>query len=319
MSKIAVVLMNLGGPKDPYAIEPFLFNLFSDPDIFKIPIGQKIIAKIIAKLRAPKVAVAYGQIGGASPIIEWTEKQREKLERLLNAKIGDVKVFTAFRYSPPFTETVTERLTNNSYEKIILLPLYPHYSYSTTGSSFNEWKRNFKGDNSLLFFIENFYLNDKYIKAVSQRIREGLNEFKTIEKRNVVLLFSAHGTPVSMVKAGDPYSYQIKESVDIIMNNFPNNEYSLCYQSKVGPVKWLGPSIKEMLTELANKGKKYLLVIPISFVSDHFETLYELNIFYRRFSESIGIKQFRVTRGLNDLDLLIEALAEEVIKKLEAE
>ncbi len=319
MSKIAVVLMNLGGPANSKSIEPFLFNLFSDPDIFNIPFGQKFLARLIAKFRAPKVAKDYALIGNDSPINKWTEEQRKKLEEKLSENYDGVKVLTAFRYSPPFTKEAALEIARNNYSKTVLLPLYPHYSYSTTRSSFNEWERVFKGDVSKVSFVKSFHLNEKYIAALVQRVQEELEQFKDVHKEEITLLFSAHGTPVSMQKAGDPYSEQIKETVNAVKRFFPKNRSVICYQSKVGPVKWLKPSIKDVLEECANTGQKHLLVIPISFVSDHFETLFELNIFYRRFSEEIGIKQFRVTKGLNDSPLLIEALYEEVVKKLEAE
>jgi len=318
MLRIAVVLMNLGGPADLNSIEPFLINLFSDKDIFHIPFGQKYFAKIIAKLRTPKVAEHYKLIGGSSPIKKWTEKQRKMLEKNLISRGINARVFSALRYSPPFTKDVVAEIARNNYGKIILLPLYPHYSYSTTRSSFNQWQRIYKGNNSRLIFIESYHLNEKYIEAVLEKIKAGLNNFSLAERKNVVLVFSAHGTPISMQKAGDPYSKQIKATVEKIIKKLPDLEYEICYQSKVGPLKWLTPNIKETIDALVKKGRKQMLVIPISFVSDHFETLYELNIFYKQYALKIGAEQFRVTEGLNDSKLLIDALADEVIKKLEA-
>lgn len=307
----AVILMNLGGPDSLEAIEPFLFNLFSDPDIFKIPIGQKLFAKLISRSRASKVAEEYKLIGGKSPINEWTEIQRRMLETKLNENNIDAKVFVAMRYWKPLTEETISLIEQSNFEKILLVPLYPHYSITTIGSSFNEWRRKYKGDVKKLIYINEYYLNEKYLSAVNQRINEGLQQFPISEQSNVQFVFSAHGTPVSLVKKGDPYSRQIKETMEAIMKlrNY-SHEYHLCFQSKVGPQKWLEPATDQMIEKLAAEGNKNLLIIPISFVSDHVETLYELDIEYRQVAEKAGIKNYVVMKGLNDSNLFIDALYE---------
>lgn len=313
--KIAVVLMNLGGPDSLDAVQPFLENLFSDPDIFKIPIVQKPLAKLIAKKRAPKVIEEYKLIGGKSPIGYWTEIQRKKLEEKLNDSGKSFEVFVAMRYWKPFTKDVAEQILKTDYEKIFLLPLYPQYSISTTGSSVNEWKRHFRKENANVVLIENYYKNEKYIDAVIERINQALDKF--IDKSKVYLLFSAHGIPVSYVKKGDPYQKQIEETVELVINRGRfTNLYSLAYQSKVGPMKWLEPSTEKEIKRLIHLGYKNLLVIPIAFVSDHIETLYELDIEYRKVAEENGIENYIVSTGLNDSDLFIEALKEEIWKRL---
>ncbi len=309
MSKTAVVLLNLGGPDSLEAVEPFLYNLFCDPDIFKIPIGQKLFAKLISNRRASKVIEEYKLIGGKSPINEWTEIQRNKLEIELRKINSNTDVLIAMRYWKPLTQTIIEKIESVNYDKIILLPLYPHYSITTTGSSFNEWKRHYNGEEKKLVFINSYYNHPGYLSAINQRIDEALLSFSEIFRSEVQLVFSAHGTPVSLVKKGDPYSNQIKQTVEAVMKqrNY-SHSYHLCYQSKVGPMKWLEPSTDTMIEELANKGNKHLLIIPISFVSDHIETLFELDIEYRHVADECGIEHYIVMKGLNDSQLYIDAL-----------
>ena len=313
MSKYAVILFNLGGPDSLSAIEPFLYNLFRDPDIFKIPFGQKLFAKVISKRRAPKVMEEYELIGGSSPINKWTEKQRKLLEEKLNTNESGNKfeVVTAMRYWKPLTDEAAENIANEEYDKIILLPLYPHYSITTTGSSFNEWERVYKKDGGNIIRVKEYFDHPKYIEASNERIDKTLKKFPEEVRDEVQLVFSAHGTPVSLVKKGDPYSLQIKKTVDEVMNqrNF-SHEHHLCYQSKVGPVTWLTPATDTMIKELSGKGKKHLLIIPISFVSDHVETLFELDIEYRHVADEANIKNYIVMEGLNDSEIFIDALSD---------
>lgn len=315
--KTAVVLLNLGGPDSLDAIEPFLFNLFSDPDIFKIPIGQKFFAKTISKLRAPKVSEEYKLIGGKSPINEWTELQRKMLEEKLKEIDESISVFVAMRYWKPLTSEVTAKIKEGYFNKIILLPLYPHYSISTTGSSFNEWDRHFTKKDEKIIKIESYHTNQLYIDALNERIDQTLTKFPPEVQSEVQLVFSAHGTPVSMVKKGDPYSHHILETVNKVMESRNHShEHHLCYQSKVGPVKWLTPATDEMIEELSAKEKKHLLIIPISFVSDHVETSFELDIEYRHVADENNIENYIVMEGLNDSELFINALVEETKKVL---
>jgi ferrochelatase len=317
LKKNALVLLNLGGPDSLEAIEPFLFNLFCDPDIFKIPIGQKLFAKIISKRRAPKVAHQYEQIGGSSPINSWTEIQRLMLEESLKDLEDEFDVFTAMRYWNPITKDVVSKIENENYDKIVLLPLYPHYSITTTGSSFNEWKRCYKGDDSKMVYVNNYFDNENYIKALNEKIDQGLQKFPENLRDHVQLVFSAHGTPISLVKKGDPYSHQIKRTMELVMKARSNShDYHLCFQSKVGPVKWLEPSTNKMIEDLAKKGEKNLLIIPIAFVSDHVETLFELDIEYRHVADKNNIENYIVMEGLNDSKSFIAALKEETLKAL---
>jgi len=311
VQKVAVVLFNLGGPDSIEAIEPFLYNLFRDPDIFNLPFGQKLFAKLISSIRAPKVAEEYKLIGGKSPINEWTEKQRSMLEDSLRNNYESIDVYTAMRYWNPLTKEVVANVENKNYDKIILLPLYPHYSITTTCSSFNEWDRHYKGDKSKLIFINDYYLHQKYLEAINQRIDETILRFPEKNRNEIQIVFSAHGTPISLVKKGDPYSQHIKQTVEAVMKlRKYSHDHHLCFQSKVGPMKWLEPATNRMIEELASQNKKHLLIVPISFVSDHVETLFELDIEYRHVAEKAGIENYIVMKGLNDSQLFIEALSD---------
>ena len=315
--KIAVILLNLGGPESLETIEPFLFNLFRDPDIFNIPFGQRLFAKIISKLRTPKVTKQYKLIGGSSPINELTEKQRLALGNRFSEHTDSIDVYTAMRYWKPLTVDVVKIVEEKKYDKIILLPLYPHYSIVTVGSSINEFFRFYKGDKNKVEVIESYHLNQNYLQAISIRIDETLNKFPEEIRDEVFILFSAHGTPQTIIDKGDPYKEQIEASVIGLMKLRGNSHrYGLSFQSKVGPVKWIQPSTENYIKELSTKGIKYLLVVPISFVSDHLETLYELGIEYRDVAVMSGIKKYEVITGLNDSPVFIDALKNLVLEKL---
>ena len=316
--KTAVVILNLGGPDSLEAIEPFLFNLFSDRDIFKLPFGQKLFAKIISTRRAPKVSEEYKLIGGKSPINKWTEIQRKMLEEKLQKYESNISVFTAMRYWNPITKDVADKIKSLNFDRIVLLPLYPHYSISTTGSSFNEWDRCFIPRNENVLKINNYQTNPSYISALNQRIDQTILRFPEEIRSDVQLVFSAHGTPISMVKNGDPYSHQIKDTMDKVMQERKySHPHHLCFQSKVGPVKWLTPATDTMIEDLSKQGKKHLLIIPISFVSDHVETSFELDIEYRHVADENNIENYIVMEGLNDSELFINALYEETLNILE--
>lgn len=315
MNKYAVVLFNLGGPDSLESVQPFLENLFNDPDIFKLPF-QKTLARYISKKRAPKVQEEYKLIGGKSPIGYWTELQRKMLENKLREEKFNVDVITAMRYWHPLTSEAVNKTEQGNYDKIFLLPLYPHFSISTTGSSFNEWKRLYNGDSNKLVYINSYFNDTDYIQAVNQRIDESLLRLPEEIRNNVLLVFSAHGTPQSYIKKGDPYLCEIMTCVDEIMKlRNHSHEHHLCFQSKVGPQKWLEPATDDMIKELADKEKKHLLIIPISFVSDHIETSFELDIEYRHVADEAGIETYIVMEGLNDSEKFIDALSNIVKRK----
>jgi ferrochelatase len=215
------------------------------------------------------------------------------------------------RYWKPLTSETAALVEKRNYDSIIMLPLYPHFSVSTTGSSFNEWKRIYKGPSSGIIYINSYYDHPLYIQAINERIDESLLRFPEEVRKDVQLVFSAHGTPVSYVRKGDPYSVHIKKTIDLVMKdrNF-SHPHHLCFQSKVGPAKWLEPATDKMIEELSKENKRNLLIIPISFVSDHVETSYELDIEYRHVADANGIKNYIVMKGLNDSSKFIEALYE---------
>ncbi|VAX17897.1 Ferrochelatase, protoheme ferro-lyase, partial [hydrothermal vent metagenome] len=280
----------------------------------------KIFAKIISKRRTPKVIEQYKRIGGRSPINVHTEKQRNLLEESLRSSNINADVLIAMRYWKPLTAETVNFTEQNNYDKIILLPLYPHFSSVTTGSSLNEWRRHYKNDKSKVIEINNFHDHPKYINAINKRIDEALEEFPENQRDKVELLFSAHSVPQSLIDRGDPYQAQVLESIRLIMELRNNSEnHHISFQSKVGPVKWLKPSTEEKIKELGNSGVTNLLVIPISFVSDHIETLYELDIKYRNIAEHSGIVNYKVTTGLNDSSEFISQLHDLVVRELNNE
>ncbi len=308
--KIGVVLLNMGGPDSLKAIQPFLYNLFSDHDIIQIPKPiQKPVAWIISKTRAKKTEEYYQAMGGKSPQKEQTEEQAKAVQE----KLGEnYKVVVAMRYWHPFTEEALETLKDENIGKIILLPLYPQFSRTTTGSSFNEFYRQFEKFKKKGFFkdvdvieIKSYHNHPTYIKAMVDNIKQNLPDYK-----EYYFLFSAHSLPEKIVKEGDPYQKQIEETVKLIKEYFPDIKYSLAYQSKVGPVKWLEPMTDEMIIELAKKGIKKLAVIPVAFVSEHSETLYELDIQYGKLAKEHGITEYKRIPTLQTHPEFINALTE---------
>jgi ferrochelatase len=309
--RIGVVLFQLGGPDTLEAIEPFLFNLFCDPDIIDFPfarIGRRPLAKLISSTRARKVQHHYATIGGGSPIRRFTEQQARALQRKLGGYGLDARCFVAMRYWHPFTAQAIEQLRAAQCDEVVLLPLYPHYSSTTTGSSLNEWRRQFR-EALPVHCVEPFYHHELYLQALGEKIDEALARFADPERPEIV--FSAHSVPVAVIEKGDPYQRQIEETVELLMQRggWPNH-YRLCYQSKVGASKWLQPSLHTTLRELAGKKHREVCIVPISFVSDHVETLGEIDHEAREEAAKLGIKRFEMTSGLNDSPMFIAALAD---------
>ncbi|HEX5316383.1 MAG TPA: ferrochelatase [Candidatus Kapabacteria bacterium] len=318
---IAIVLLQFGGPDSLDAVEPFLFNLFSDPDIFNLPFGQRFFAKQISSRRAPITSEKYKEIGGKSPIVERTEEQVRELQKYFHERYPELNasVRLAARYWKPLTAEIMESLLREDIHDVILLPLYPQYSVANAGSSFNEWDREAKRISAQFNErrVREYYKHPKYIAAINARIDESLAAFERPDK--VFLLFSAHGTPIDMVERGDPYAAQIRETMELVMSTRGyDKHYTLSFQSKVGPKKWLTPSTHDILATLGKLGITDMLVIPIAFVSDHIETLHELNIEERVTAEGAGIKHYRVMKGLNDHPLFIECLADVALTEIHA-
>jgi ferrochelatase len=311
--RVGVVLFQLGGPDSLAAVEPFLYNLFCDPDIIDFPfsrIGRRPLAKLISSTRAKKAARHYMAIGGGSPIRRFTEQQASALEAQLISDGLDARCVVAMRYWHPFTADAIASLQATEVDQIVLFPLYPQYSKTTTGSSLNEWRRLWRGDLPT-FCVDNFYRNPLYIRAVVEKVNEALASFP--DSGAAELVFSAHSVPVSVIEKGDPYQEQIEETTALVMQQGGwSNSQRLCYQSKVGASRWLQPSLRTTLRGLAAEGRRDVCVIPISFVSDHVETLGEIDHCAREEARCLGIERFVMTQGLNTSPTFIRALAASV-------
>ena len=291
--KKAVILFNLGGPDNLDAVEPFLFNLFNDPAIISLPTFLRYpLAKFISKRRTPVAKAIYAEMGGKSPILEETQLQADTIEKNLQNEEDTYKCFIVMRcWNPRASETITKVKEFNP-DQIILLPLYPQYSNATSGSSINEWldvckKEKLKTETKIICCYpteKDFILS--YASLISKKIDlKRLNE--------TTLIFSAHGLPENKIKQGDPYQWQVEQSVRELVKklSIPKLNYILSYQSRVGPLKWIGPSTEKVITDEAKK-QKIIVVVPVAFVSEHSETLVELDIEYRKLAEENGSKEY---------------------------
>jgi len=318
-----VVLLQFGGPDSLESVRPFLFNLFMDGDIIKFPGGrltQRLFAWGISTRRYKHLQEKYSEIGGKSPIVEKTFEQQQALQKMLDEKYGagEVHVELAMRYWNPLTDVAIKNLQQKGISDIVLLPLYAQYSIANAGSSFNEWDRSKKrlhtSFNERRIF--QYFDHPSYIKGFQERISQALEKFS--DTSDVYILFSAHGTPIYFVEQGDPYAPQIKQTVELVMDGFRDKfPYSISYQSKVGPRKWLEPDTESTIEKLGEGGLKKLLVVPIAFVSDHIETVHELDIEAREEAEEAGIEEFIVSEGLNNSPYFIDTLLDIAGKELE--
>ena len=304
--KIGVILLNLGGPQRLQDVRPFLYNLFSDRQIIRLGPAwlQKPLAYLIARRRAPKSMANYRRIGGGSPILERTVEQAHALEQVLT-DAGVVLVRPCMRYWHPRAEQVLKAMQTAQIDQLIALPLYPHYSRATTGSSLADLeatKAKLACDIPLRA-IQSWATQPHYIRCLASRIEEGLRQFGG---QPAHILYSAHSLPVSFIESGDPYVRDLQQTIDAV-EKLTGKQGTLCYQSRSGPVAWLGPSTPEIIAEIAKQGGKNILVVPLSFVSDHVETLYEIDIEYRGLAEELGLC-FQTTRALNADPLFIKAL-----------
>ncbi|MDP2157814.1 MAG: ferrochelatase [Nitrospirota bacterium] len=323
---IGVLLLNLGGPDSLSAVQPFLYNLFSDREIIRLGPAflQKPLAWLISSLRSAKTRAAYARIGGKSPIREITSAQAGALEKQLNSSTFGVqgstfKVFVGMRYWQPFVGDTVRRMYEEGIRKVIVLTLYPHYSVATTGSSLSNLKNILAAYPEIsIRSIESWYDHPLYIDALVESISRGLASFlSNIEpgtlniERDIHLLFSAHSLPRKFVDEGDPYVDQIMATVKAVTARF-SNPWKVSYQSKSGPVAWLEPSTEQMLGEMAAPGAKRLLVVPVSFVSDHIETLYEIDMLYKDMAAGLGMRLERA-ESLNLSPIFISALKDIVV------
>ena len=321
--KVGIVLFQLGGPDSLEAVEPFLLNLFLDPDIIPLgPLGllRRPIAKLISSRRSIPVAGKYAEIGRRSPIRLLTERQRTRLVAAVSQYIDPVAV-TAMRYWHPLTSEAVATLSKaGGLDEIVLLPLYPHFSYATTLSSLKEWRRVYGPPDGKPKerTVGQFYNHPLYIQAVVQRIGSVLRQFA--DSSRIHLVFSAHGLPMSLVEKGDPYPQQIETTVRLVCEEggkqYPGwpRTHLLCYQSRVGPAKWLQPPLTGTIERLGHEGVKEMLVVPISFVTEHIETLHEINIEARAEAKKVGVETFRMMPAVGDSPLFIAALKDLVLR-----
>ena len=321
--KVGIVLFQLGGPDSLEAVQPFLLNLFLDPDIIPMgPLGflRRPLAKLISSRRSVPVRGKYAEIGGRSPIGTLTERQRVSLVEALADDIDPVAV-VAMRYWHPLTAEAVETLRKaGPLDEIVLLPLYPHFSYATTLSSLKEWRRVYGEPQAgpPERTVSQFYDHPLYVQAVVQRIGSVLRQFA--DSSRIHLIFSAHGLPMSLVEKGDPYPNQIEATVHLVSEEgrkqFPGwpKTHLLCYQSRVGPSKWLEPPLTGTIERLGTEGVKEMLVVPISFVTEHIETLHEINMEAREEAQKFGVEVFRMMPAVGDSPLFIAALRDLVLR-----
>lgn len=343
-NRSAVVLLNLGGPDSLDAVRPFLFNLFADPDIFKLPLArltQKPFAALVSRRRAPEAAKGYAAIGGKSPLLENTLAQAQALQRALaavettqaplavdaagagavraSASNARADVYVCMRYWHPMAAQVVAELKRKEYPHVVLLPLYPQYSRTTTGSSYNDfmracWAQDYRPRVDL---VREWYDEPAYQQGIAETLRSELAQLPDPRPEKTELLLSAHGLPRKVVDAGDPYEQQIEATAQSVRARLGWPHVTLCYQSRVGPLEWLRPYTDDVIREKGRAGAKQMLVYPIAFVSDHVETLYELGITYAELARECGIAHYRVVPALNAHPRLIEALRLRVRRTLQ--
>lgn len=313
--KLAVVLFNLGGPESQADVKGFLYNLFSDPYIIGLPWGLRhLLAFVISTSRTQSAQANYAKMGGGSPIVLETEAQRAALEALLQAD-GELetRVFVGMRYWHPFIEDTAQKVQEFAPDHIVLLPLYPQFSSTTTLTAIERFKATYKGtgkQSTVCCYAQ----NPQFIAAQVDIIKSKLKELGDQGR----ILFSAHGLPEKIVQAGDPYQKQVEACVAKIMVDIGNYDHQVCYQSRVGPLKWIGPATDEAIKKAAEE-QKNVLVVPIAFVSEHIETLVELDEEYAHLAKEVGIKTYHRAPTVRIHPKFIEALKDEVIKAIHSE
>ncbi len=308
---VALILLNMGGPDSLAAVEPFLFNLFADRELIQLPAGrllQKPFARLISHFRAKKVVENYRQIGGRSPLLEWTEKQAVGIAERLGERY---RPYVIMRYWQPRAEQVLADIKAAGIQTAVVVSLYPHYTGATTGSSVNDFKKAAAAVHPELEYrlIEEWYDWPGYLDALANRVNEGLDAFHDLLRDEVQILFSAHALPQKFIDRGDPYQQHVEATVEQVMERVGYYDWSIAYQSRSGPVKWMEPGTEETIGQLAAAGHRALLMVPVSFVSDHIETLQEIDIEYRELAVRQGIVNFQRAPSLNDQADFLDAMA----------
>ncbi len=314
MSKTAIVLFNLGGPDSPDAVQPFLFNLFNDPAIIGVPNPMRwLLAKFISGRRAPVAREIYDNIGGRSPLLELTEAQAAALGSALETGgVAEVGVFIAMRYWHPMADETAKAVRAFGPDRVVLLPLYPQYSTTTTGSSVKDWRRaaSAAGIAAPTSVVCCYPTQPSFIAAQAQSIVATLSDLPANGPKPRVL-FSAHGLPKKVIAKGDPYQWQVEQTAAAVVEAMavPDLDWVVCYQSRVGPLEWIGPSTEEEI-ERGGKDGVALVVVPIAFVSEHSETLVELDIEYRHLADEKGVPAYYRVPALGTREAFIDALAD---------
>lgn len=313
----ALILMNLGGPDSISAIRPFLVNLFSDRQIIKLP-AQPLLARLIARWRSKKVAARYEMIGGGSPIVRLTREQAEETAATLAEAGYDCRAYVGMNYWHPFIKDAVADAVAAGYRQIIGLSLFPHYSRATSGACGRDFMKAVESISEPLSVrvIDSWYDHPLYIKALEETVEAGLEAFNEEERRNLKVVFSAHSLPKEFVDDGDPYPEHVKKTIDGVIERTGPLDWLLTYQSRSGPVEWLKPQTDEQIAELGKAGVKNMLIVPVSFVSDHIETLYELDIIYAELAKAEGVEKYERAPALNSAPTFIQALADIVEKEL---
>lgn len=321
--KIGVLLVNMGGPDSLTAVRPFLYNIFSDRMIIQLPV-QPLLARIIAARRAPKVVDRYRLIGGKSPILEDTRAQAEALLAVVKGSPGALAkgisftTYIGMRYWRPFIEEAIKEAAVDKLDELVVLPLFPQYSRATTGSCFAEvdrWAARYLAGVRVTK-IEDWYSEPRYLQTMSSRLSEALRETRA-PLNDIDVIFSAHALPQSFVEEGDPYPKQVEATIAGILHGVGPLNWRLTYQSRSGPVKWMEPQTDRTLSELAHAGSKNMVLVPISFVSDHIETLYEVDILYRQMALDAGVKSFVRTKALDVEPDFIRGLGDLVLSAID--
>ena len=310
-----VVLLNMGGPDSLSAVRPFLARLFSDRELIRLPasfLTQPLFAWIVSGLRARKVRRYYEEIGGGSPIAALTERQRRALEEALLATGGNIRVYVGMRYWHPLSKHAALEMKEDGVTRAVALPLYPQYCSATTGSSLNDLRRWVKwaGCTFPVSEIRSYPEHPKYIAALAGTVASAIGG---ADRNGMFLLFSAHGVPKAMIDGGDPYQAETERTVAAVMRSFPDIPHGISYQSRAGRAVWLSPDTVDEVTRLAREGVRTLVVVPVSFVSDHIETLHELDIRLAAHAREAGIQSFLRAPALNDAPAFIDALKDIVL------
>lgn len=307
-----LVLLNMGGPDSLRAVRPFLYNLFSDRDLIQLPAGallQKPFAFMISRLRAPRVRVNYAAIGGKSPLLEWTRKQAEGVA----GKLGpQVKPFVAMRYWRPRAEECLRRMKREDIKQAVVLSMYPHYTGATGGSSIRDFAAAAARIHPELKYsvISEWHDWPAYLDALANRVREGLEKFHELVRDEIPVLFSAHALPQKFIDDGDPYLEHVMSTVRGVMERLGDQPWRLGFQSRSGPVQWMAPDTLEVLDQLAEEQVLGVLIVPVSFVCDHIETLQEIDFEMRMHAEKVGLPRFERAPSLNDRQDFLQALTD---------